>query len=456
VGKPLHNAALFFSEGQLLACARKRLLPSYDVFDEERYFEPGEETVWVNFRGERLGITICEDVWNVPEFLPHFPYQANPIAELKKSSVDILINVSASPYHMGKAAWTTRLLRGHAENYNMQVVHVNQVGGNDELIFHGHSMVFDETGNQVARAADFQEDLIVYDTEARKGDLRASHLDENSEIIEALVLGLRDYVRKCSFHKVILGLSGGIDSAVTACLAALALGPDKVLGIAMPGPYNAPESLNDAQELAERLGIHFSVVPIDDLFSTASKTLSPAFGDLPPDVTEENLQARLRGLILMAFSNKFNRMLLNTGNKSELAVGYCTLYGDMNGGLSVLGDVPKTLVYAIAHKLNEMHDWIPQDTILRPPSAELRPDQKDQDSLPPYELLDAVLTAYVEKRDPVDEIIAQGWDPVLVHWIINKVDHNEYKRWQAPPVLRVTTKAFGSGRRFPIAHGYHN
>jgi NAD+ synthetase len=315
-------------------------------------------------------------------------------------------------------------------------------------------MVWDEAGRLVARGADFKEDFIVYDTKAHQGEIHGPDPSGSDEVLEALVLGLRDYTRKCGFEKAVLGLSGGIDSAMVACLAALALGPEKVLGVGMPGPYNAPESLTDARELARRLGISFEVVPIDGLFSSALQTLSPVFTGLPADVTEENLQARIRGLILMALSNKFHRLLLSTGNKSELAVGYCTLYGDMNGGLAVLGDLPKTLVYELAHKLNDRYKWIPERILTRPPSAELRPDQKDQDSLPPYEVLDAILAAYVEKRMSFDEIVAEGWDPEVTRWVINHVDHNEYKRWQSPPILRVTAKAFGSGRRFPIAHGF--
>ena len=455
-GKPLHNSAMLAAEGRIVARAHKRLLPSYDVFDEERYFEPGRESVVLDFRGERLGLTICEDVWNVPEFLPHFPYPVDPVEELRKRSVEVLINLSAAPYYRGKASWMSELLRGHAVKSGMQVIHVNQTGGNDELIFQGHSMAFDASGNLSALGADFREDLVVYDTRTGKGDLRPSGLDDTREVEEALVLGLRDYVRKCGFRKVVLGLSGGIDSAVTACVAVSALGSENVLGVAMPGPYNAPESLADSRELARRLDIAFTTVPISEMFRTVLKSLSPAFGDLPPDTAEENLQARLRGMVLMGFSNKFGRLLLNTGNKSELAVGYCTLYGDMNVGLSVLGDVPKTLVYGIARDLSRRYGWIPEGTLARPPSAELRPDQKDEDSLPPYPVLDGVLEAYVEKRKPAEEIVAQGWDPRVVNWIIDRVDHNEYKRWQAPPVLKVTTKAFGSGRRFPIAHGYRH
>lgn len=453
-GKPYHNTVLFFDDGELLTAAHKRLLPSYDVFDEERYFEPGEKTPWVDFRGERIGLTICEDIWNVTDYLPRPLYHCDPIYDLRDKSVEVLINVAASPYHLGKAQWVGELLRAHALHEHMQVVYVNQVGGNDELIFQGHSMVWDETGRLAARGPDFKEDLIYYDTRTRRGDLRDSPEDQTSELIEALVLGVRDYARKCGFRKAVVGLSGGIDSALVASLATLALGKENVLGVGMPGPYSAPESLTDARELAQRLGIAFEVIPIGELFALACKTLAPAFHGLAPDETEENLQARLRGLVLMAVSNKFNRLLLSTGNKSEMAVGYCTLYGDMNGGLATLGDVPKMLVYEMARKLNERFDWIPRRTVTRAPSAELRPNQKDQDTLPPYEVLDAILAAYLEKRLSVDEIAARGWDPEVVHWVIRRVDQNEYKRWQAPPILRVTTKAFGTGRRNPISHGY--
>jgi NAD+ synthetase len=453
-GKPYRNTALFFAEGDLLTQAHKRLLPSYDVFDEERYFEPGTQAAWIDFKGERLGITICEDIWNVADYLPRRLYHCDPICELEKAGVEIAVNISASPYHLGKASWAGELLRTQATQSHMQVIYVNQVGGNDELIFQGHSMVWDQTGRIVACAADFKEDLIVYDTKTHQGDFHNEDLDPASEVIEALVLGLRDYSRKNGFQKAVVGLSGGVDSALVACLATLALGAENVLGVGMPGPYNAPESLYDARELAVRLGIAFEVVSIDDLFGTALRTLEPVFANMPPDVTEENLQARLRGLILMSFSNKFNRLLLSTGNKSEVAVGYCTLYGDMNGGLAVIGDVPKTMVYDVARKLNERRQWIPERILVKAPSAELRPNQTDQDTLPPYEVLDAILAAYVEKRLPAEEIIAQGWEAELVRWVIKHVDRNEYKRWQAPPILRVTTKAFGIGRRNPIAHGY--
>lgn len=454
LGKPYRNTALFFADGKLLAQAHKRLLPSYDVFDEERYFEPGDHAVTVDFKGERLGITICEDIWNVADYLPRPLYHCDPVLEMRQAGVDLVINISASPYHVGKASWVGDLLRTHALRSKQQIIYVNQVGGNDELIFQGHSMVWDQQGRLAACGADFREDMICYDTKTYRGDFHQGTLDPPEEVVEALVLGLRDYARKTGFQKAVVGLSGGVDSALVACLATLALGREHVLGVGMPGPYNAPESLDDARELAARLGIAFEVVAIDSLFATALDTLAPAFAGMPPDVTEENLQARLRGLILMSLSNKFNRLLLSTGNKSEVSVGYCTLYGDMNGGLAVIGDVPKTLVYEVSRKLNERYRWIPERILTRAPSAELRPNQTDQDTLPPYETLDAILAAYVEKRLPAEEIMAQGWDPDLVRWVIRHVDRNEYKRWQAPPILRVTTKAFGMGRRNPIAHGY--
>ncbi len=453
-GKPYHNSAFFFHDGSLLATFHKKLLPSYDVFDEERYFEPGSSVSWIDFKGERLGITICEDFWNVPEFLPRTLYHCDPLCPLEQASIGTLINISASPYHLGKVEWVSQLLRRHAKRFKSDVVYVNQVGGNDELLFRGHSMVCDEKGKLVACGADFREDLIFYDSGGVKGDINGGPMDPAEEVLQALVMGLKDYAAKCGFKSAVIGLSGGIDSALVASIARLALGSENLVGVGMPGPYNAPESLQDSIQLAQSLGIRFHEVPIERLFSMACDSLSPVFSGLPHDATEENIQARLRGLILMAFSNKFGSLLLSTGNKSEMAVGYCTLYGDMNGGLAVLGDVPKTLAYRMAEKINERYGWIPQRTITRPPSAELKPNQTDQDTLPPYEVLDGILAAYVEQGMSTQEIIAQGWEPQTVRWVVDCVDNNEYKRWQAPPILRVTTKAFGTGRRNPIAHRY--
>lgn len=454
-GKPFHNSVIFYEDGKLLGMGHKMLLPSYDVFDEERYFEPGTSPVWVDFRGKRIGITICEDIWNVADYLPRPLYRYDPVCELQKASVDILVNISASPYHFRKAAWVRPLLKKRAESSRAHMLYVNQVGGNDELIFQGRSTICDPSGNLVGRCADFREDLFIYDSEARLDTIvDESEAEPAAEVVEALSLGLRDYARKCCFSKAVVGLSGGIDSALVVCLAVLALGAENVLGVGMPSPYNVPESLTDARELAARLGIQFEVVPIGDLFTTALESLNPVFRGLAPDATEENLQARLRGMVLMSISNKFGRLLLSTGNKSEIAVGYCTLYGDMNGGLAVLGDVPKTMVYQLSHYLNNRYGWIPERILTRAPSAELRPNQTDQDTLPPYDVLDGILAAYVEQRLPIGEIIAAGFDPEVVKWVIRRVELNEYKRWQAPPILRVTTKAFGMGRRNPIAHGY--
>jgi NAD+ synthetase len=453
-GKPFHNSAVFFDDGKLVCISHKMLLPSYDVFDEERYFEPGKAPGLVEFRGKRIGITICEDAWNVPDYLPGPLYDVDPVCELSNASVDLIVNLSASPYHVGKFKWVAGLLKRHAERTGVPIFYVNQVGGNDELIFQGHSMFLDRNGVMRATGADFAEDLIVCDTDSIECELHAAGWDDVSELIGGLTLGLRDYARKCRFETAVIGLSGGVDSALTACLAVLALGPENVVGVAMPGPFNSPDSLSDARELASRLGIGFLVVSIGELFSTTLRSMMPVFGDLPHDFTEENLQARLRGMVLMSISNKFRRLLLSTGNKSEIAVGYCTLYGDMNGGLAVLGDVPKTMVYDLAHRLNDQYGWIPGRILTRAPSAELRPNQTDQDTLPPYEILDAILAQYVEQRLSVKEIIAKGFDPEVVKWVVRRVEFNEYKRWQAPPILRVTTKAFGIGRRNPIAHGY--
>lgn len=453
-GKPYHNSAVFYDDGKLAGISHKMLLPSYDVFDEERYFAPGKAPGVVEFRGKRIGITVCEDAWNVPDYLPGPLYSVDPVCELRNASADIIVNLSASPYHVGKSKWVGGLLKRHAVSSGVPIFYVNQVGGNDELIFQGHSMVWDEKGNVRATGADFAEDLIICDTEGSQCEFHAAEWDEVSELIGGLTLGLRDYSKKLCFERAVVGLSGGVDSALTACLAVLALGAENVLGVAMPGPFNSPDSLADARELASRLGMGFNVVSIEELFSLALRCLKPVFGDLPHDFTEENLQARLRGMVLMGISNKFRRLLLSTGNKSEIAVGYCTLYGDMNGGLAVLGDLPKNMVYDLAYRLNDEYGWIPGRILTRAPSAELRPDQTDQDTLPPYDILDAILAQYIEQRLSPKEIVANGFDPDTVRWVVRRVEMNEYKRWQAPPILRVTTKAFGIGRRNPIAQGY--
>lgn len=457
-GKPYRNTAFFMEKGKVIAGAHKRLLPFYDVFDEERYFEPGEETTAVLWKDYRFGLTICEDIWNREGILPRKFYTVDPVEDLKKLSVAAVINIAASPYFWGKIEHVmVPLLKRVARETEAPVIYVNQVGGNDELIFQGHSMVVAPSGEIICRAASFREDLVVFDLEGlshMSGELREEYSNRVDELIDALVLGIRDYAQKCGFSGVVIGLSGGIDSAVTATLAVLALGRDKVIGVAMPGPYSSPESLEDAQALADRLGITFHVVPIVDMFQTTCGALANVFKGLPPDVTEENIQARLRGLVLMAISNKFGVLLLSTGNKSELAVGYCTLYGDMNGGLAAIGDVPKTLVYDIARRINERYDWIPRRIIEKPPSAELRPNQRDQDTLPPYDLLDAILDLYINENLSGDEIVRRGFDRVTTEKVIGMIVKNEYKRRQAPPVLKVTSKAFGSGRRMPIAHGY--
>lgn len=454
-GKPYHNSLLFLHKGRPVALIHKRLLPFYDVFYEERYFEPGKETGYVEWQGSRLGLTICEDIWNRDGILPRRYYPFDPVEELKSKPLDILVNIAASPYFHGKMDRViVPLLRGVAREVNAPIVFVNQVGGNDELIFQGRSMVCLPTGDIVAQARSFEEDMIVFDTNSLSGDLREAYRDDVDEVIDALCLGLRDYMGKCGFGKVVIGMSGGVDSAVTACIAAMSIGPEKVMGVGLPGPYSSRESLEDAYEVAKRLGIEWAVVPITGLYDAVLLSMADMFSGMAPDVTEENIQARLRGLVLMAISNKFGRLLLSTGNKSELAVGYCTLYGDMNGGLALLGDVPKTFVYAIARRIKEKFGWIPERVITKPPSAELRPNQRDQDTLPPYELLDAILELYLEENRSIREIVSLGYDEKVVREIVSMVERNEYKRRQAPPVLKVTTKAFGLGRRIPIAHGY--
>jgi NAD+ synthetase len=458
-GKELFNAAGLCRSGRVVERRYKSLLPTYDVFDEDRYFEPARDVAPVELNGVRLGITICEDVWNDKEMWPRQRYHRNPVEELVAAGAELLINISASPFSLEKADVRRRLITRDAVAYGRYFFYLNQVGGNDELIFDGHSIGVAPDGRQILRGAEFDEDLITIDVPVG-GDatvvptLRDVAATDDVRAYRALVLGLRDYTTKCGFSRVVIGLSGGVDSAVTACLAADALGPDQVLGVAMPARYSSTHSVADAEALARALGIRYETIPIDPVFQAYLDTLAPVLGSSPVGPTEENLQARVRGATLMALSNKLGSLLLTTGNKSELAVGYCTLYGDMCGGLAVISDVPKLLVYRLAHHINRDREIIPVSTLTKPPSAELRPDQQDTDSLPPYDVLDPIITAYVEQHLDVDEISALGFDRSVVADVIRKIDGSEYKRRQAAPGLRISSKAFGVGRRYPVAAKY--
>ncbi|MZP31248.1 NAD+ synthase [Heliobacterium undosum] len=459
-GKGLANAAWLIGGGKVLHRQAKSLLPTYDVFDEARYFDPAPSVVPVPFGGELLGISVCEDAWNDPEFWPQRRlYDRDPIEELARQGATVLINISASPFEMSKEETRYRLIRSHAVRYGIPFVYVNQVGANDELIFDGGSMVLDRQGEPMVLCPDFRENLLIVDLhEANRDEPEAPASfvpqDRVTAVHDALVLGIGDYLRKCGFTKAVVGLSGGIDSAVTCCLAAEALGAENVLGISMPSPYSSIGSVEDSRLLAANLGVPFKVIPIADIYHAYLFTLEEHFEGRKSDVTEENLQARIRGNTLMAFSNKFGHLLLSTGNKSELATGYCTLYGDMSGGLSVLSDVPKTLVYELAEYINREREIIPRIIIEKAPSAELRPGQKDQDTLPPYPVLDAILQLYIEEGQSAEAIVGRGFDAETVRWVIKTVNRSEYKRRQAAPGLKVTSKAFGVGRRMPVAAKY--
>jgi NAD+ synthase/NAD+ synthase (glutamine-hydrolysing) len=455
-GKRALNIAAVLQGGKEVFRQVKMLLPTYDVFDEGRYFLPGDRQSPYELAGATCGITVCEDAWNDKQFWERRLYQRDPVEELVHAGVQVLISINASPWHMGKRALRREVFEAAAQRHKVTLVYVNQVGGNDQLIFDGSSFALDAEGRVAASAASFREDLVFLDTASGAGDQHANFPDECEAAYEALVMGTRDYLRKCGFRRVLIGLSGGIDSSLTACLAVDAVGRENVVGVAMPGPYSSDHSIADARALALNLGIRFEVAPIAGVYDRFLEVLDPIFNGLPRDVTEENLQARLRGVTLMALSNKWNALVLTTGNKSELAVGYCTLYGDMCGGLAVISDVPKTLVYELSRVANRRHNRaIPEAVFTKPPSAELRPDQRDTDSLPPYDVLDNVLRAYVEDYATPRQIADQFRLPLdLVRDIINKVDRNEYKRQQAAPGLKVTSKAFGLGRRFPIAQRY--
>ena len=452
-GRGLTNSVALLQAGEVLAVRHKTLLPTYDVFDEDRYFEPAQENLPVLFNGVKIGLTICEDVWNDEDFWGERRYHTNPATQLAAAGARILINASASPWHLGKNQMRRGMLGSLAAKTHSSLVYCNLVGGNDELVFDGGSLVYDDAGRLVAVGKLFEEDLLVVDLEAAQ-PVRPPDLADEQKLYQALVLGLRDYLHKCGFDSAVVGLSGGIDSALTAVLAVDALGGDKVRGVSMPSRYSSPGSLSDARLLAERLGIRYDVIPIEPAFVAAKEQLKEVFGARGVDTTEENLQARLRGVILMALSNKFGSLVLTTGNKSELAVGYCTLYGDMCGGLAVISDVPKTTVYRLARWINREREIIPTASITKPPSAELRPDQTDQDSLPPYEVLDAILEQYVVELKTPQEIVRAGFDDGVVRKVVRLIDSNEYKRRQAAPGLKVTTKAFGVGRRIPIAQRY--
>jgi NAD+ synthase (glutamine-hydrolysing) len=459
-GKGLHNAVALCHRGTIVDRRYKTLLPTYDVFDEDRYFEPAQAVAPMVVKGVRVGVTICEDVWNDRDLFPTRLYHRDPVTELAGQAPDLFINISASPFSLEKADLRRRLIRQNAVAHRRYFFYVNQVGGNDEIVFDGHSIGIDPEGHEVVRARDFAEDFVVYDvpvagaTAVSPPVLRTIAASPEEEAYRALVLGLRDYARKCGFTSAVLGLSGGIDSALTACLAAEALGPSHVLGVAMPTRFSSAGSLEDAEALARNLGIDYRVIPIDGIYQAHLDALAPVFAGRAPDAAEENVQARARGAVLMALSNKFGSLLLSTGNKSELAVGYCTLYGDMCGGLAVISDVPKTLVYRLARFVNREREVIPAPSITKAPSAELRPNQLDTDSLPPYDVLDPIIQAYVEEGCDLDTIAARGFDRALVADVLRRIDSSEYKRRQAAPGLKISSKAFGVGRRYPIAADY--
>lgn len=450
-GKPLFNAAALIEGGEVRAIRYKSLLPTYDVFDEGRYFQPAETRSTVTFREKSLGLHICEDAWNSRDFWETHLYDLDPVAELAQQQCDILVNISGSPFYRGKEKVRREMMGEYAKRFGVPVVLVNQIGGNDNLVFDGRSFVLNAAGEVVVECRAFEEDLVVVDTAHWPAPLHPEDADEITEIHDALVLGVRDYLAKCGFKRAVIGLSGGIDSAVTAAIAVRAIGKENVRGVAMPSAYSSEHSLDDAAALAKNLDITYHVVPIVPGVDAFRTMLADAFAGRPEDVTEENVQARLRGVTLMAFSNKFGDIVLTTGNKSELAVGYCTIYGDMCGGLAVISDVPKTDVYRLATYINRDGEVIPNNTIVKPPSAELRPGQTDQDSLPPYDILDAILERYVEQHQSIEEITAAGFATETVAFVTRLVNRNEYKRQQAAPGIKVTSKAFGRGRRVPIA-----
>lgn len=455
VGKPFRNAAAFLQNGKVKHKVWKTLLPEYDVFDERRYFEPSDSCDPIEWNGLRIGVTICEDIWT-EDYLHRPLYDRDPAAELSAKGIDLILNLSASPFSIGKQARRESMLSSVAKEAGVPLVYCNCICGQDQLIFDGSSMAFDSKGKTLLKMASFKEECLTVDTNSEtQVPRKADEASEEENLWGALVLGLRDYAHKCGFTTACLGLSGGIDSALTAAIACEALGAENVYGLTMPSQFSSGGSVDHSMELAKNLGMKCASVPIADVFAEVKTAMKPVFGDSPEDVTEENMQARIRGLFLMSLSNKSGRMLLTTGNKSELAVGYCTMYGDMCGGLAVISDLPKMKVYALSRWINRDREIIPWDTIDKAPSAELRPDQKDQDTLPEYEVLDAILELYVEKQLSGTEIVEKhGFNEVLVRWVQRRVDLNEWKRYQAAPGLRVTSKAFGMGRRIPIVQRF--
>jgi len=453
MGRPLFNSAVLLKDGEVGPTFHKTLLPTYDVFDEDRYFEPARQPGVLELNGWRLGISICEDVWNDRDFWQRRRYHQDPIEVLAQAGAQAILNLSASPFTVQKQLLRERMLGQMAQKYGLPLAWVNQVGGNDDLIFDGRSGAFDAHGRMFARAKGFAEDVVVVDLATSSGTIAEDDFTPEAEIWNALVLGVRDYARKTRFTQVLLGLSGGVDSALTAAIAADAMGPGNVLGVLMPSRYSSRGSVDDSVELARNLGIRTLELPISDIMGTYEDVLAGAFAGRQPDVSEENIQSRIRGNLLMALSNKYGSLLLTTGNKSEMSVGYCTLYGDMNGGLAVIADLPKMMVYRVCRWRNRRKPDIPEAILTKAPSAELRPDQKDQDSLPPYELLDQILELHVEQCQSAEEIIAQGFDEQTVRRVLRLVRIAEFKRKQAAPVLKVTSRAFGTGWRMPIVRG---
>jgi NAD+ synthetase len=451
-GKPFHNAAALLQRGQPIQKKHKSLLPTYDVFDEDRYFEPECDIAPLTFKGRKIGVTICEDIWT-ERYLARPYYDLEPVRSLVEQGAELIVNLSASPFNLGKPAVRREMVGELAKTYRVPIFYCNAVGGNDQLVFDGNSIAVNDRGQLIAQLPAFQEAETVIDSDQSLG-IDAPLRETCADLFDALSLGVRDYLQKCGFKSTVLGLSGGIDSAVVAAIAVNALGAENVVGVSMPSPYSSQGSIDDALALARNLGIKCHQIPIGNAFAAFKAQFAEIFQGLPEDTTEENMQARLRGMTLMALSNKFGHLLLTTGNKSELSVGYCTLYGDMAGGLAVISDVPKTMVYDLARWMNREREIIPASTIEKPPSAELKPGQKDQDTLPPYDILDEILRLYVEENMSAHEIAAHGFDEKVVRWVQRRVDLNEYKREQAAPGIKVTSRAFGVGRRMPIAQKY--